>query len=148
MSDWRALTTPQKATLETLSTLSWFVSYRRLSSQFQFSLSLVTLEYLSQWCSLQTLYCILYIHRQLNPVCYELSDIAQVLPLSNKLVLERNYKWPSRHNFFIIYFHPTHTLHLHFPFTYTGRQLICFSLLYTSTAAQPDLLPRRGIGVH
>jgi hypothetical protein len=32
-----------------LRTLSWFVSYRRLSSQFQFSLSPVTLEYLSQW---------------------------------------------------------------------------------------------------
>jgi hypothetical protein len=49
MSDWRALMTPQKATLDRLRTLSWFVSYRRLSSQFQFSLSLVTLEYLSQW---------------------------------------------------------------------------------------------------
>ena len=40
---------PQKATLDSLCTLFWFVSYRRLSSQFQFSLSLVTLEYLSQW---------------------------------------------------------------------------------------------------
>jgi hypothetical protein len=49
MSDWRALITPQKATLDSLRTLSWFVSYRRLSSQFQFSLSAVTLEYLSQW---------------------------------------------------------------------------------------------------
>jgi hypothetical protein len=38
---------PQKATLDSLRTLSWFVSYRRLSSQFQFSLSAVTLEYLS-----------------------------------------------------------------------------------------------------
>jgi hypothetical protein len=44
--------TPQKATLDSLRTLSWFVSYRRLSSQFQFSLSLVTLEYLSQWVEL------------------------------------------------------------------------------------------------
>jgi hypothetical protein len=44
--------TPQKATLDSLRTLSRFVSYRRLSSQFQFSLSLVTLEYLSQWTSL------------------------------------------------------------------------------------------------
>ncbi len=42
---------PQKATLDSLRTLSWYVSYRRLSSQFQFSLSLVTLEYLSQWYS-------------------------------------------------------------------------------------------------
>ncbi len=31
-----------------LATFSWFVSYRCLSSQFQFSLSAVTLEYLSQ----------------------------------------------------------------------------------------------------
>jgi hypothetical protein len=37
--------TPWKATLDSLRTLS----YRRLSSQFQFSLSAVTLEYLSQW---------------------------------------------------------------------------------------------------
>ncbi len=44
--------TPQKATLDSLRTLSWFVSYRRLSSQFQFSLSAVTLEYLSQWLAL------------------------------------------------------------------------------------------------
>ncbi len=49
MSDWRALMTPQKATLDSLRTLSWFVSYRRLSSQFQFSLSAITLEYLSRW---------------------------------------------------------------------------------------------------
>ncbi len=44
-----ALLAPQKATLDSLRTLSWFVSYRRLSSQFQFSLSAVTLGYLSQW---------------------------------------------------------------------------------------------------
>jgi hypothetical protein len=43
-------TSPRKETLDSLRTLSWFVSYRRLSSQFQFSLSAVTLEYLSQWC--------------------------------------------------------------------------------------------------
>ncbi len=41
--------TPQNATLDSKRTLSRFVSYRRLSSQFQFSLSAVTLEYLSQW---------------------------------------------------------------------------------------------------
>jgi hypothetical protein len=35
--------------LDSLRTLSWFVSYRCLSSQFQFSLSADTLEYLSQW---------------------------------------------------------------------------------------------------
>ncbi len=45
MSDWSALMimTPQKATLDSMRTLSRFVSYRRLSSQFQFSLSAVTL---------------------------------------------------------------------------------------------------------
>jgi hypothetical protein len=41
--------TPQNATLDSKCTLSRFVSYRRLSSQFQFSLSAVTLGYLSQW---------------------------------------------------------------------------------------------------
>jgi hypothetical protein len=41
--------TPQNATLDSKRTLSWFVSYRRLSSQFQFSLSAITLGYLSQW---------------------------------------------------------------------------------------------------
>ncbi len=41
--------TPQNATLDSKRTLSLFVSYRRLSSQFQFSLSAVTLGYLSQW---------------------------------------------------------------------------------------------------
>jgi hypothetical protein len=41
--------TPQNATLDSKRTLSRFVSYRRLSSQFQFSLSAVTLGYLSQW---------------------------------------------------------------------------------------------------
>ncbi len=45
-----ALMTPQNATLDSLRTLSWFVSYRRLSSQFQFSVSAVTLGYLSRWC--------------------------------------------------------------------------------------------------
>jgi hypothetical protein len=40
--------TPQNATLDSKRTLSWFVSYQRLSSQFQFSLSAVTLGYLSQ----------------------------------------------------------------------------------------------------
>jgi hypothetical protein len=40
--------TPQKATLDSMRTLSYFVSYRRLSAQFQFSLSAVTLVYLSQ----------------------------------------------------------------------------------------------------
>ncbi len=44
--------TPQNATLDSKRTLSWFVSYQRLSSQFQFSLSAVTLGYLSQ-CSVQ-----------------------------------------------------------------------------------------------
>ncbi len=41
--------TPQNATLDSKRTLSRFVSYRRLSFQFQFSLSAVTLGYLSQW---------------------------------------------------------------------------------------------------
>ncbi len=41
--------TPQNATLDSKRTLSRFVSNRRLSSQFQFSLSAVTLGYLSQW---------------------------------------------------------------------------------------------------
>jgi hypothetical protein len=49
MSDGRAIMTPQKATLDSMHTLSWFVSYRRLSAQFQFPLSPVTLVYLSQW---------------------------------------------------------------------------------------------------
>ncbi len=44
MSAWSALTTPQKATLDSMRTLSLFVSYRRLSSQFQFSQSAVTLD--------------------------------------------------------------------------------------------------------
>ncbi len=49
MTNKSALMTPQNATLDSKRTLSWFVSFRRLSSQFQFSLSIVTLEYLSQW---------------------------------------------------------------------------------------------------
>jgi hypothetical protein len=49
MSEWRAIMTPQKATLDSMRILSWFVSNRRLSSQFQFSLSAVTLLYISQW---------------------------------------------------------------------------------------------------
>jgi hypothetical protein len=49
MSYWRAIMIPQKATLDSMSTLSWFVSFWRLSSQLQFSLSAVTLVYLSQW---------------------------------------------------------------------------------------------------
>ncbi len=52
LTDRSALITPQNATLDSLRTLSWFVSYRRLSSQFQFSLSAVTLGYLSQWFNL------------------------------------------------------------------------------------------------
>ncbi len=60
--------TPQKATLDSLCTLSWFVSYRRLSSQFQFSLSAVTLEYLSQCPWPPSLWCctriILTVHRE------------------------------------------------------------------------------------
>ncbi len=51
MTDRSALMTPQNATLDSNRTLSWFVSYRHLSSQFQFSLSAVTLGYLSQWSS-------------------------------------------------------------------------------------------------
>jgi hypothetical protein len=49
MTDRSALMTPQNATLDSKRILSRFVSYRRLSSQFQFSLSAVTLVYLSQW---------------------------------------------------------------------------------------------------
>jgi hypothetical protein len=41
--------TPPKETLDSLRTISWFISNWRLSSQFQFSLSAVTLGYLSQW---------------------------------------------------------------------------------------------------
>jgi hypothetical protein len=36
--------TPQKATLDSMCTLLLFVFYRRLSPQFQFSLSAVTLD--------------------------------------------------------------------------------------------------------
>jgi hypothetical protein len=43
LSAWSALMTPQKATLDSMRTLSLFVSYRRLSPQFQFSQSAVTL---------------------------------------------------------------------------------------------------------
>jgi hypothetical protein len=43
MFDLSALMTPQKATLDSMQPLSWFVSYRRLSPQFQFSLTAVTL---------------------------------------------------------------------------------------------------------
>jgi hypothetical protein len=49
MTDRSAFMTPQNATLDSKRTLSWFVSYWRLSSQFQFSLSAATLGYLSQW---------------------------------------------------------------------------------------------------
>ncbi len=40
---------PQKETLDRAAYTCMLVSYRRLSSQFQFSLSGVTLLYLSQW---------------------------------------------------------------------------------------------------
>ncbi len=40
---------PQKDTLERAAYTCMLLSYRRLSSQFQFSLSGVTLVYLSQW---------------------------------------------------------------------------------------------------
>jgi len=43
MFDWNDLMTPQKAILDSMRTLSWFVSYRRLSRQFQFSLSAAAL---------------------------------------------------------------------------------------------------------
>jgi hypothetical protein len=49
MTNRSALMTPQNATLDSKRTLSWFASYRRLSAQFQFSLSADTLGYLSQW---------------------------------------------------------------------------------------------------
>ncbi len=52
MTDRSAFIAPQNATLDSKRTLSWFVSYRRLSSQFKFSLSAVTLGYLSQWTPL------------------------------------------------------------------------------------------------
>jgi hypothetical protein len=39
ISDWSALMTPQKATLDSMRTLTWFVSYSRLLPMFQFSLS-------------------------------------------------------------------------------------------------------------
>ncbi len=44
MSDWSALMTPKKATLDSKHTLWWSVSYRRLSPQFQFSLSPAALD--------------------------------------------------------------------------------------------------------
>jgi hypothetical protein len=44
MSHWCALITPQNATLDSKRTLSLFVSYRRLSTQFQFSLSPAALD--------------------------------------------------------------------------------------------------------
>ncbi len=34
--DWSSLFNPQKATLDSLRTLSWYVSYRRLSHKFNF----------------------------------------------------------------------------------------------------------------
>jgi hypothetical protein len=43
MSDRSALMTPQKATLESKRTLLGFIFYRRLSSQFQFSMSAAAL---------------------------------------------------------------------------------------------------------
>jgi hypothetical protein len=54
--------TPQNATLDSKRTLSRFVSYRSFSSQFQFSLSAVTLEYLSQWYVQYTSTLFHYIH--------------------------------------------------------------------------------------
>ncbi len=48
---------PQNATLDSKRTFSWFVSYRRLSAQFQFSLSADTLGYLSQWQCFSSLRC-------------------------------------------------------------------------------------------
>jgi hypothetical protein len=44
MSDWSALMTPQKVTLDSKRTLLWFVFYQRLSPQFQFSLSPAALD--------------------------------------------------------------------------------------------------------
>ncbi len=43
MFDWSAIMTPQKASLDSMRTLSWFISYRHLSPQFQFSLSAAAL---------------------------------------------------------------------------------------------------------
>jgi hypothetical protein len=40
---------PQKETLDKAAYTFLLISYRRLSAQFQFSLSADTLEYLSQW---------------------------------------------------------------------------------------------------
>jgi hypothetical protein len=42
---------PQKETLDKAAYTCLLVSYRRISAQFQFSLSAVTLGYLSQWCT-------------------------------------------------------------------------------------------------
>jgi hypothetical protein len=44
MSDWSALMTPQKATMDSTSIFLWFVSYRYIAPQFQFTLSAATLE--------------------------------------------------------------------------------------------------------
>jgi hypothetical protein len=52
MFDWIALITPKKATLDTMRTLSCFVSNRRLAPKFQHSLSAVTLGiYVSGACA-------------------------------------------------------------------------------------------------
>ncbi len=43
---------PQKDTLDSAAYTCMLVSYRRLSPQFQFSLSIATFVYLSQWYSM------------------------------------------------------------------------------------------------
>ena len=54
MSDWSAFMTPQKATLDSMCTLLWLVSYRRLLPQFKFSLSAAALG--------------IYLYGHMNPI--------------------------------------------------------------------------------
>ncbi len=55
MFEWSALMTPHKATLVSLLTLSWFVSYQRLTPKFQYSLSDDTLGIYLDGSVLETL---------------------------------------------------------------------------------------------
>jgi hypothetical protein len=49
LCEWNAHRMIQKETLDKAVHTCLLVSYQRLSAQFQFSLSAVTLVYLSQW---------------------------------------------------------------------------------------------------
>ncbi len=56
LGDWSSLMIPQKATLNSMGTLSWFASCWRLSPSFQFSLSAAALYrsttlWFEEWCN-------------------------------------------------------------------------------------------------